>query len=139
MRVWVAPSSACGRAEPQPTPYGGILVNAAFLLATTAWLAAGQAPAPVPVPAPAMAAPAASNGCCGSASSCGCNNGCGCEGFGHRLRDCLAKLHSRGGGCGGGCGNGCGGCCHRAPTCQPAPAPRCPAPAPTCPTASCGR
>src|SRR5438132_14310799 len=63
---------ACGRPShglgPKLILEGGSIVNAAFLLVTSAWLA-GQAPppppvAPAPPPAHAYPAPAASSACC---------------------------------------------------------------------------
>src|SRR5947208_3074256 len=77
--------------EPSPTQYGGYLVNAAFLLVTTAWLAGADpvaAPtAPAMQPGPAMAAPGAPAmmapgapyvaGPAGACSSCGDSGSCG--------------------------------------------------------------
>ena len=64
-------------------------MNAAFLLMTTAWLAAGQTPPPPP-PAAAPAAPVAPAACGGSCG--GYTDPCGCEPFGHRLRTHLRGL-----------------------------------------------
>ncbi len=74
-------------AEPEPDLYpifGGFLVNAAFLLVTSA-LIVGQPAAekkPAPPPAPAVAA-----------SSCG--HDCDCDGFGHKLRHKFRGLFNR--------------------------------------------
>src|SRR4051812_25410814 len=72
---------------------GGLLVNAAYLLLTSAWMA-GADPAPVPVAAPAAAAPVVSTGSCcgggcGQASSC-CDS-CGRESFFDRMRGRFSK------------------------------------------------
>jgi hypothetical protein len=97
------------------------LVNAAFLLVTSAWLAGGDAAAAAPVAATAapIVSSAPCSSCGGSSSYGGCNScdsGCGCEkeGFFARLR---AKF-ARGGECGCGCesASSCG-CAAAAPTC----------------------
>jgi len=86
-------SAALCRSE---SPYGGNLVNAAFVLLTTACLAGDNPPAPPaasPAPAPVVSAPVAGcSGCGASYDTCGCethhhrlgglfhrNKGCGCE------------------------------------------------------------
>jgi hypothetical protein len=94
------------------THNGGILVNAAFLLVTSAMLVgqpggADKKPAP---PAAVAPAPVVSTGCgagCGS-----CQDACGCESFGHKLRDKFRGLFAR-------------KCCDTCDTCKPAPAPTC--------------
>jgi hypothetical protein len=120
---------------PESNPNGGILVNAAFLLVTTAWLTGAD---PVPVQAapaakaaPAMAAPAPAMVAAPAGGDCGsCETAC-CESFGHRFRGLFTRHH------------GCGSCdtCAPAPKpcCAPPPAPKpcCAAPAPTC-CDSCG-
>jgi hypothetical protein len=93
------------------THNGGILVNAAFLLVTSAMLVgqAGGDKKPAPTPPPAAAAPVVSTGC--GPSGCGCNDACGCDSFGHKLRDRLRSLFAR---------NSCDTCdtCKPAPTCH---------------------
>jgi hypothetical protein len=91
------------------TPTEEFLVNAAFLLVTTA-LMTGQPPAKI-APAPAhgphaTVAPAA----CGP--SC-CDDNCCRERFGARLRERLRGLFSR--------DDCCETACHAAPVCHPAP------------------
>src|SRR5437762_9969935 len=93
-------------------PYGGSLVNAAFLLVTTACFA-GQTPAPDVKAAPGQVAPAPvvsgqgyyNSGCGGSSysSDCGCDSG---RGMCHRLRGLFSRGgHGRGSDCDGGCGS----------------------------------
>jgi len=118
--------------EPSLTQFGGYLVNAAFLLVTTAWLAgADPVAAPAAPAAPATAAPAVvSSSSCNSCGSCGdacCDSGhtlCG------RLKGLFASHRHDS------CGS-CETCAAPAPKCcAPAPKPCCPAPAPAC--NSCG-
>jgi hypothetical protein len=92
------------------THNGGILVNAAFLLMTSAMLV-GQAGGTDKKPAPAPATPVVSTGC--GASCGGCQDACGCESFGHRLRERLRGLFNR---------NSCDSCdsCKPAHTCHAA-------------------
>src|SRR5439155_11559496 len=54
------------RSLPKFIPYGGKIVNAAFLLVTTAWLAGADAApaAPPPAAAPAVAPSGACGACC---------------------------------------------------------------------------
>jgi hypothetical protein len=89
------------------THNGGILVNAAFLLVTSAMLV-GQAGGGDKKPAPPAAvapAPVVSTGC--GAGCGGCQDACGCDSFGHKLRDRLRGLFNR---------NSCDTC----DTCKPA-------------------
>lgn len=78
-------------------------MHAAFLMMTTAWLAADPAPAA----APAAPAPAAS-ACCGGSCGSGCNTCCEpcCEKE-HFLKKCFKRFHHK---------NDCG-CCEAAPCC----------------------
>jgi hypothetical protein len=104
------------------------IVNAAFLLVTTAWLAgADQAPpkpAPAPAPAPAVVGAPGSYGYADGCNS-GCNNDCG--GCGHSCFGKLKGLFHRGGDCCNDC-NGCNGS-YGAPVggpihAEPIPAPK---------------
>jgi hypothetical protein len=84
-------------AEPEPDFYSlnrGNLVNAAFLLVTSAMLVGQAATDKAPPKAPPTAAPVAPAVTSGCGQSCG-QDPCGCEGFGHRLRDKLRGLFSR--------------------------------------------
>ncbi len=91
------------------------LVNAAFLLVTTAWFAADAAPAkPAPVVSSAPVASASVSGCCGSTSSCGCESDCCCKpSLMQRLkarfqRDKCCECNSCGSSCGTtSCSSGC--------------------------------
>lgn len=71
--------------------FGGFLVNAVFLLMTSAMLvgqaAEKKATPPAPGPTPAVAA--------ASGPNCGNSDPCGCEGFGQRLRNKLKGLFNR--------------------------------------------
>ena len=112
----VAPGHFAAVLGPSQNPYGGILVNAAFLLVTTAWLT-GQAPSADTKAAPAPAVQACGSSCCD-------------DGFCHRLRERLRGMFQR-------------DCCEPAPKCHPVrcqPAPKCqPAckPAPRCCATPC--
>src|SRR5438477_12636951 len=83
-------------------PYGGFLVNAAFVLVTSAWLA-GQAAAPPPPPAKppattvAPAAPAACGSSCGTSCGGDCNTCCDSCGKGGLLGRFRGLFSKRGG------------------------------------------
>jgi hypothetical protein len=91
---WKAIDPAAPALWPKIFPYGGTIVNAAFLLVTTAWLAGADAPPPAkPVPPPAA-------DCCGAGNACD-----ECPGFFERLR---GRFHHN-------------ECCEQNQCCQPAP------------------
>lgn len=93
--------------------HGGEIVNAAFLLLTSAWFV-GADPAPAAAPAPAHPAPpaAACGGCGGCCCDCGC---CCCR---PTLRERLDAFMNACGSCCncGCCGCGCCDCCCCKPT-----------------------
>ena len=117
--------------EPKLVPLEDKLVNAAFLLVTTAWIAGADAKvdakAPATPPAPMVATPVYSvgtGGCgAGGCGGCGCDS-CGCESGGllsklrarfHRGNDCgcessASHFGGRGHKSDCGCDSGCGGC-----------------------------
>jgi hypothetical protein len=97
---------------PKFVPYGGKLVNAAFLLVTTAWLAGADA---APTAAPATP-PAATSSCTGDCGAC-----CDHEGLWSKLK---GRLHHG------------DDCCEPCPKPKCAPAPKC-KPCDTCPKESC--
>src|SRR5450755_3040752 len=79
------------------THNGGILVNAAFLLVTSAMLVGqpgGGDKKPAPPPPAVAPAPVVSTGC-GAGGCGGCQDACGCDSFGHKLRDRLRGLFNR--------------------------------------------
>jgi hypothetical protein len=88
---------------------GGSIVNAAFLLVTTAWLTGAD---PAPTAAPAAPAPVVSSANYGGAG-CGCSGGCGdtCGDTGCGCGGLFGKLKGRfhhGGDCG--CETACDSC-----------------------------
>src|SRR5437764_12840658 len=119
--------------------YGGLIVNVAFLMLTSAALAGADPVQPPPAAAVAPAAPAivaGVGGCGGGCGGCGAATDC-CEGHHRDLFGKLRGLFHKGGGCG--CEAPCAPACAPAPCAPPpcAPAPICqPAPAPCCD--SCG-
>ena len=111
-----APCDGSGNASlpswAQVNLYGGILVNAALLLVSSAWMA-GQTP-DVIIPV-------------NHATSCGTNCGSSCCDSGPRWRDRLRGLFHR-----DRCQDDCAQPCPQ-PRCQPCPQPRCqPCPQPRC-------
>jgi hypothetical protein len=112
-----------GQGPLEKLPYGGSIVNAAFLLISTAWFAgADAAHAPTPAPVVAEAPGGCGGGGCGDSccNSC-CNTCCECRCRQYRcftiripmlFNRCCSPCCDCGcnTGCDSGCG-GCGGCC----------------------------